>query len=286
MSEEKNRPGDRRYGKDVTFKVQRFDPDKDKKPYFKEYTFVLDKGMTILDGLMRIKETQDSTLSYRKSCRMGICGSCGMFVNGKPVLACQTQISELDADLVEVKPLPNYPITRDVVPDLTPLFEKHQYLKPHIIRKDQEEQNNPTMEYLQTPEEHERYLQFSYCIKCGCCIAACPTTSTDDHYLGPQALAQGYRYITDTRDEGFDERAALIDSPHGVWRCHFPGACSEACPKGVDPAFAIQLLKREITAHTLGLRKKHTPAPCAGPQDSPVVKPDIPEAPKKTVERS
>jgi succinate dehydrogenase / fumarate reductase, iron-sulfur subunit len=283
MSEEQTKPGDRRYGKDITFKVLRYDPDKDQKPYSKEYTFILDRGMTVLDGLMRIKETQDSTLSYRKSCRMGICGSCGMYVNGKPVLACQTQISELDADVIEVKPLPNYPIIRDVVPDLAPLFEKHQSLKPHILRKETDEQNSPTAEYLQTPEELQRYLQFSYCIKCGCCISACPTSSTDPLYLGPQAMAQGYRYIVDTRDDGFDERAALIDSPHGVWRCHFPGACSEACPKGVDPAFAIQLLKREITTHTLGMRKKHTLAHCAGHQGSPVVKPDIPEAPKKTV---
>lgn len=267
--------------RNVNFKVLRFDPDKDEKPYFKEYTFTLTRGMTVLDGLMHIKETQDNTLSYRKSCRMGICGSCGMQVNGKPVLACQTQISELNSDIVEVRPLPNFPIIRDVVPDLSPLFEKHQFIKPHIVRKDRDEQDNPTAEYLQSPEELEKYIQFSYCIKCGCCVAACPTSSTDTSYLGPQALGQAYRYIIDSRDDGFDERIERVDDVHGLWRCHFAGSCSEACPKGVDPAFAIQLFKREVIFYNP--EKKRKPASLAGKQEKAERKLDIPEVPPRTV---
>lgn len=285
MSNEHTRKGEQRIDKEIIFRVSRFDPDKDKAPYIKEYRFILRRGMTVLDGLMHIKETQDCTLSYRKSCRMGICGSCGMMVNRHPVLACQTQISELDCDVVEVRPLPNYSIIRDVVPDLTPLFDRHQKIKPYIIRKNKEEQDHPTSEYLQDPEELEHYLQFSYCIKCGCCISACPTSSTDDEYAGAQALAQCYRYSIDSRDEGFEERLEIVDTPHGVWRCHFPGACSEACPRGVDPAFAIQLLKRDASVQALGLSKGREGSPCAGPCRNAVKKADIPDAPAETAEK-
>ncbi|MDQ7824356.1 MAG: succinate dehydrogenase iron-sulfur subunit [Candidatus Eremiobacteraeota bacterium] len=279
---EKKHKGDQFIGREITFKVLRYDPGRDKKPYLKAYQFVLERGMTVLDGLMHIKETQDNTLAYRKSCRMGVCGSCGMLVNGKPVLACQTQISELGRAVVEVRPLPNYPLIRDVVPDLTQLFDKHQHIKPHIIRENWEEQDSPTAEYLQTPAELEQYLQFSYCIKCGCCIAACPTSSTDESYIGAQALGQCYRYAIDSRDEGFQQRIPLVDFPQGIWRCHFPGACSEACPKGVDPAFAIQLLKKEITLKILGMKKDRQGAKLAGPQENPRVVADVPAAPQKT----
>lgn len=269
-----------RFGKPIIFKVLRFDPDKDSKPYFKSYQLILERGMTILDGLMHIKETQDNTLSYRKSCRMGICGSCAMFVNGLPVLTCQTQIAELDSDVVVVKPLPNYPIIKDLVPDLDTLFKKHQDIKPHIIREDVEELNNPTGEFAQTPEELDRYIQFAYCIKCGACLSACPTCATDDSYIGPQALTQAYRYMADTRDGGFKQRKEVADSSHGVWICHFPGACSEACPKGVDPAFALQLLKRKLI---FGFRQK--PAPLAVQPTDVKSREGIPEAPAPTVKK-
>ncbi|MCD6384687.1 succinate dehydrogenase iron-sulfur subunit [Candidatus Sumerlaeota bacterium] len=270
-------------GKPITFKILRYDPDKDTKPYYKTYQITLERGMTVLDGLMHIKENQDSTLAYRKSCRMGICGSCAMYINGLPRLACQTQISELNSPVVVVAPLPNYPILRDVVPDLDPLFIKHQNIKPYIIREDKAELEKPTGEFSQTPEELERYIQFSYCIKCGACLAACPTVSTSDLFIGPQAGAQAYRYIADTRDDGFNERLQVLDDKYGVWRCHFPGACSEACPKGVDPAFAIQLLKREIVARRFGFKSAPKPAPLAPKPEKAERRPGIPEAPAPTV---
>ncbi len=287
MPSSENKSRTNRYGKEIEFKVLRFNPEKDRQPYYQSYRLVLERGMTVLDGLMQLKETQDPTLSYRKSCRMGICGSCAMYVNGMPHLACQTQIIELDSDLIVVRPLPNYPILRDVVPDLRSLFQSHQEIKPYIIRKDLDKMvSDPTGEFKQTPEELENYLQFAYCIKCGSCLSACPTCATDDQFTGPQALASAYRYVVDSRDDGYEERVKTeaIDGKNGLWRCHFAGACSEACPKGVDPALGIQLLKREILARKI-VCKKPTPAlllekPAEGrPSD------DIPKAPPPTVKK-
>ncbi len=202
--------------------------------------------MTVLDGLWKVKELFAPTLAWRSSCRMGICGSCGMLINGRPRLACNTQISELQSDVVAVGPLPNFGIIKDLVPDLHLMFEAHRELMPYLIREDVKEQNDPTGEYWQTPHELERYLQFSYCIKCGCCMAACPTVATDPKYSGPMPLAQAHRYNSDTRDGGFARRRELLSVGSGPWRCHFAGECSQVCPKGVDPAKAIQLMKQDL----------------------------------------
>jgi len=238
--------------KTVKFKVLRYTPGVDKKPHMQEFDVPAPKGTTVLDGLLWIKEHVDPTLSWRSSCRMGVCGSCGMFINGLPRLACANQIAHLHTDTVVVKPLPNYDIIRDLVPDLEGFFEKHRGVKPWLIRKDLDELNKPTGEYFQSQQELVNYIQFAYCIKCGCCTAACPTVATDDEYLGPQALSQAYRYNADSRDEGAAERAKEIYATDGLFRCHFAGACSEVCPKGVDPAFAIQLLKGEMFKQKLG----------------------------------
>ncbi len=265
--------------KTVTFKIEKFDPEKDSKPHYAEYKVPVYRGMTVLDGLLYVKEDVDGTINFRYSCRMGICGSCGMFINGKPRMACMTQILELDSDVIEIAPLPNYDNIRDLVPDSTPLFEKHKKIKPYLIREDTKEQENPIGEYYQTPEEHEYYSQFSFCIKCGLCYAACPSVASDPEYLGPQALTQAYRYSVDTRDEGFVERVMVVDDPHGCWRCHYAGACSEVCPKGVDPAKAIQLLKGLILKYRLGLKKKRKGAGVIPAHPRPNIK----KAPKRTV---
>ena len=266
------------------FKILRFDPGQDAAPCYKIYYLACDRGMTVLDALMRIRETQDPTLSYRKSCRMGICGSCAMFVNGKPVLACQTQLSELASVQVEVKPLPNFPILRDLVPDLRSLFRYHESVKPYIIREDTRETDHAGGEFMQTSRELENYLQFAYCIKCGACLAACPTCATDENFTGPQALAAAYRYAADSRDSGTNERLEYIDGPNGIWRCHFAGSCSEACPKGVDPSLGIQLLKKEICKSRLSAGQK-VPAPLALVQAGAARRKDIPSAPPPNVEK-
>lgn len=269
--------------KEVTFRVYRYDPAGKEGPGFKTYTIPFTRGMTVLDGLIYIKENLDGSLSFRTSCRMGVCGSCGVLVNGFPHLACHTQITELGAEVLEVRPLPNYRVVKDLVVDLTPLFEKHQMVKPYIIRPDKEEVENPTREFLQTPEELERYLQFAYCLKCGLCLAACPTVATDAEFLGPQALGQAYRYEADSRDGAGKERLKVVSGAHGAWRCHFAGACSQACPKGVDPALAVQLLKRKLILNALGFGKKKKLAPVAPPVEKKTPRPGIPEPPPPSV---
>ncbi len=269
--------------KTVTYEVLRYEPAKDRAPRFEKYHVPVTKGMTVLDGLLWIKEHTDHTLSWRSSCRMGVCGSCGMFINGLPRLACNNQIVHLHSDRITIKPLPNYDIIRDLVPDLETLFEKHRAVKPYLIRKDKEEQSHPAGEYFQTEQELVSYIQFAYCIKCGLCLSACPTAGTSQNYMGPQSLTQGWRYALDSRDEGAAQREAEIFSEHGVYRCHFAGACSQVCPKGVDPALAIQLAKKDAFLRSFGRRKQRPTASVAPPVQNWVPKADIPKAPEPTV---
>ncbi len=267
----------------ILYRVRRYDPARDEAPRWQDFTIPRTPGMTVLDGLWTIKQTLDPTLAWRASCRMGVCGSCGMLVNGRPRLACNTQISELGADVVAVAPLPNFDIIRDLVPDLAPAFDAHQALMPFVVREDVAERENPTGEFGQSAEELERYLQFSYCIKCGCCMAACPTYATDAAYSGPMPLAQAHRYNADTRDGGFRKRKEALAGERGPWRCHFAGECSRVCPKGVDPAKAIQLMKRDLVLDYLRLRREHAPAPVAPEPKDGNRRPDVPDAPARTV---
>jgi len=270
-------------GKTVIFEVLRYNPETGEAPRLQEFSVQTTKGMTVLDGLHWIKENLDRTLAWRSSCRMGICGSCGMFINGLPRLACTNQISHLHSERVVIKPLPNYDIIRDLVPDLETLFDKHRVVKPYLIRNDQAEQNSPTAEFFQSKEELVNYIQFAYCIKCGCCLSACPTTATSKDYIGPQALAQGWRYMVDSRDEGEAEHAREVYSSHGVYRCHFAGACSQVCPKGVDPGLAIQLAKQDAFLKTIGARKVKKAAEVATPVRKWKPRATIPKAPEPTI---
>jgi succinate dehydrogenase / fumarate reductase iron-sulfur subunit len=268
---------------EVIFRISRFDASADAPPRWEDYRLPYTMGMTVLEGLRAVKEIHSATLAWRSSCRMGVCGSCGMFINGKPRLACNTQISELGTDLVTVAPLPNFNTIRDLVPDLVPMFDAHAATRPHIIREDGTEQQQPTGEFWQSAHQLEEYLQFSYCIKCGCCMAACPTYATDPVYSGPMPLAQAHRYNADSRDGGFEERRTVLAGERGPWRCHFAGECSRVCPKGVDPARAIQLMKRELVLSYLHLWKQPCPASVARPLSGAKRRADIPEAPKPTI---
>ena len=261
----------------IAFRVQRYDPEQGGAPHWQQFTVPSSRGTTVLDGLIYIKENLDSTLAFRTSCRMGICGSCGMLINNYPHLACHTQIEEFHSNTLTVKPLPNLSIIKDLVVDLTPMFNNHKSIKPYILRQDAQEMENPTAEFAQIPQELNDFLQFAYCIKCGICVSACPTSASDRLFLGPQALAQCYRYCADGRDEGQQERFSLVDTDHGIWRCHLAGACSEACPKGVDPALAIQLLKRGLASQALGLRKKQRPSSVVSPPTEAKPKISFPE---------
>lgn len=234
----------------VSLKIFRFTPSKDASPVFQTYAVPVVKGMTVLDSLLYVKEHLDHSVTFRHSCRMGNCGSCGMIINGSPRLACQTPITDLKSGEVEVKPLENLPLVRDLVCDFTEFYDKHRQAKPYIIRGDRVEET-AAAECIQSREETHRYLQFALCVKCGLCFHACPITSSDTGYLGPQALSQAYRYLADSRDDDNSGRIEGVDSRNGCWGCHLAGSCSVACPKGVDPALGIQLLKRLVISSRL-----------------------------------
>jgi len=236
-------------GEELALKIQRFDPSLERGPHLERYQVPTKDGMTVLDALIYAKDRIDHGIALRFSCRMASCGSCGMKINGRPRLACETQVADLRSSTITVQPMDNFPIVRDLVVDLESFFSKHADISPHLVRKgDSQEQEAPTGEYLMTPQELDTFVQFTYCIKCGLCSSSCPTSSTDRLFPGPQALAQEYRFLQDPRDEAGEERLDLVDTEHGVWRCHFAGTCSAVCPKGVDPALGIQLLKRHVMA--------------------------------------
>jgi succinate dehydrogenase / fumarate reductase iron-sulfur subunit len=172
-----------------------------------------------------------------------------MKINGIPKLACYTQVQEYSDEAITVEPLDYYPLIRDLVTNFDGFFQKHKSVSPFLIRRNTAEQETSSSEYNQRADDLDGFLQFSYCIKCGLCNSACPTVATDPLFTGPQALGQTYRYVADSRDEGLIRRIDSIDDVHGVWRCHFAGACSFVCPKGVDPALGIQRLRRLAITH-------------------------------------
>jgi succinate dehydrogenase / fumarate reductase iron-sulfur subunit len=211
---------------------------------------------TVLDALLHAKQYKDPSIGIRYSCRMASCGSCGMKINGIPRLACYTKVSELEGSTITVEPLPNFPHIRDLVSDFSQFFAHHKRVKP-FIQNDEADIADPARltEFVQTPEDLDKFLQFSYCIKCGLCYSACPTVATDTKFPGPQALAQAYRYFIDNRDTAAKERLDNVDERHGIWRCHFAGSCSSVCPKGVDPALGIQLLRGHLLGFSTNERK-------------------------------
>ena len=231
---------------EVRLLIKRFNPQVDKKPRFQEFTVPFKESMTVLDAILHVRDYVDHSVGARFSCRMASCGSCGMKINDRPRLACYTRVEELKSDTVKVEPMDNFPVIKDLATDLDGFFAKHKEMVPRMVRADLQELDNPTSDYLVKPKEMEEILQFTYCIKCGLCTSSCPTVATDSLYPGPQALAQAYRYVMDVRDEGAEERFKLLDTQHGIWRCHYAGSCSAVCPKGVDPALGIQLLKRHV----------------------------------------
>ncbi len=236
----------------ILLKVFRYNPNaKGEGARMVTYRVPMSKGLTVLDALLWVKEHVDNGLAFRYSCRMGICGSCGMLINGKPMLGCETQIAELGTDVIEVGPLTNYEVVRDVATDLQDFFSHHNKVKPYLIRKENGDGKPIEKELLQTEEQKLEYYQFTMCIMCGLCDAACPIVGMDKEFLGPQALAQAYRFAIDSRDQGWSERAEVVDSPHGCFRCELAGSCSAVCPKGVDPGMGVQLLKRLAMHRTL-----------------------------------
>jgi fumarate reductase iron-sulfur subunit len=229
----------------LTLEVMRYRPEQETEPSFQSYEVPFHEDWVVLDALNYIKDRLDGSLSYRWSCRMGVCGSCGMMVNGEPQLTCATFLSHYLPGPIRVEPLRYFPIMRDLVIDMTDFMAKLQSVKPWIIRG--EEKPLAQGEYLQTPEELDIYKQFSMCINCMLCYAACPVYGLDPQFVGPAAIALAQRYNLDSRDQGTSQRLDMLSQHEGIWGCTFVGECSKVCPKEVDPAGAIQQYKLTAT---------------------------------------
>ena len=223
----------------LEIEVLRYDPEQDSEPRFQSYEVPCQNDWAILDGLNYIKENLDTTLAFRWSCHMMVCGSCGMMVNGEPVLTCKTFVRDLP-DKVRIEPLENFPIERDLVVVLDDVMEKLQRAKPYIIRQDPAPEGK---EHIQPRSALYKFKQYTMCVNCMCCYAACPQYALDKDFIGPAVLALAHRYNIDSRDQGKSERLDILADHDGVWNCSFVGACSEVCPKSVDPAAALQQMK-------------------------------------------
>ena len=229
----------------IKLDVTRYSPERDAAPSSQTYEVPLRKDWVVLDGLNHIKDQIDGSLTYRWSCRMGICGSCGMMVNGEPKLTCATFLTDYAPGPVRVEPLRYFPVVRDLVIEMTDFVRKLTKSRPWIIRK--EEKPLAEGEYLQTPQQLEAYKQYSMCINCLLCYAACPVYGLDTLFIGPAALALAQRYNMDSRDEGAAERLDILSQHDAIWGCTFVGECTRVCPKHVDPAGAIQRYKLTAT---------------------------------------
>ena len=225
----------------VMLEVSRYRPEQDDKPAFQTYEVPFRDDWVVLDALNYIKDRLDGSLSFRWSCRMGVCGSCGMMVNGRPKLTCAAFLSEYQPGPIRVEPLNYFPIMRDLIVDITDFLEKLKKVKPWIVR----DQALPLEkgEYRQTPEQLDVYKQFTHCINCMLCYAACPVVGLEPGFVGPAAIALAQRYNLDSRDEGAKQRLKILSDHAGIWGCTFVGECTKVCPKHVDPAGAIQQYK-------------------------------------------
>jgi fumarate reductase iron-sulfur subunit len=240
--------------KTVELKILRYSPAKDEKPSFGSFQVPWTDDMSVLQALQTIKDTLDGTLSFRWSCRMAVCGSCGMMINGKPQLACNTFIRNLPPGPITVEPLNHFPIERDLVVEVGDFVKKIESIYPYIIPK-----TPKTVEqgpYLQTPAQMAAYESFSDCINCMLCYAACPQFGENPDFIGPGAMALLQRYNGDSRDGGQRLRLDSIHGENGVWSCTAVGVCSDVCPKHVDPANAVNQNK---TNSALDFFLRHLP---------------------------
>ena len=231
-------------GRVKSFKVYRYDPDSGENPRYDKFEIDLDEcGPMVLDALFKIKNEIDPTLTFRRSCREGVCGSCAMNVDGTNTLACTKFLDEVKGD-VKVYPLPHMPVVKDLVPDLTQAYAQYRSIEPWLKS---DSQPTPGKERLQSPEEREKLDGMWECILCFCCTTACPSYWwNSDRYLGPAVLLQANRWIQDSRDEATGERLDELEDPFRLYRCHTIMNCTNACPKDLNPAKAIGEIKQML----------------------------------------
>ncbi len=232
-------------GKTIEIEVLRYRPEQDKEPFWQAYRVPFTDDMSVLQGLQTIKDDLDGTLSFRWSCRMAICGSCGMMIQGVPKLACRTFLRNYHPGRLRVGPLEHFPIERDLVVVIRDYVKRLEGIKPYLIPR--EARALEQGEYLQTPGQLERYNPFSACINCMLCYAACPQYGMNPKFIGSGHMALVHRYNADSRDGGREERMESVNEADGVWGCTAIGYCSVVCPKQVDPALAINMYKIKST---------------------------------------
>jgi len=236
--------------KTLTFRIKRYNTGgKGKEHYWQEYKVEAMKGQSVLDCLNEIRFKQDGSLTFRRSCRSGICGSCAMTINHVNRLACETQVMTLGADTITVEPLKGLRVIKDLVVDIDPIAEKLLAVKPYLITKTPPPSDQ---ERFQSQADRAKLDGLYECILCGSCTSSCPSFWADEEYLGPHAFLKAYRFIADSRDEGAREHFEALDDKHGLWRCHTIFNCVEACPKSLNPTKAIAALKRELAKQRIG----------------------------------
>ncbi|KAI5818506.1 succinate dehydrogenase and fumarate reductase iron-sulfur protein [Pyronema omphalodes] len=228
------------------FQVYRWNPDQpEKKPYMQEYELDLNQtGPMFLDALIRMKNEIDPTLTFRRSCREGICGSCAMNIEGTNTLACLCRIDRDTSKVAKIYPLPHTYVVKDLVPDLTQFYKQYKSIKPYLQRKDAP---TPMKENLQSVADRKKLDGMYECILCACCSTSCPSYWwNSSEYLGPAVLMQSYRWIADSRDQFTEERKAALDNEMSLYRCHTIMNCARTCPKGLNPGLAIAKIKKEL----------------------------------------
>ena len=229
----------------VKFKIKRFNPEKDKEPYYATYEIDAEPTDRVLDALHAIKWQKDGTLALRRSCGHGICGSDAMRINGRNYLACKVLIKSLKQPIT-VEPMMGFAVKKDLVVDMEPFFAKYRSIKPYLINND----TVPAQERVQSPEERERYDDTTKCILCGACTTACPSFWSNSKYIGPAAIVQAHRFIFDSRDKGSAERLSILNVNAGVWRCRTIFNCTDVCPRDIDVGRAIGEVKKAILKGT------------------------------------
>jgi succinate dehydrogenase / fumarate reductase, iron-sulfur subunit len=225
----------------VTLKIRRFDPESGQDPHWQAFEVPVHKGDRLLDALHHVKWYLDGSLTFRRSCAHGVCGSDAMRVNGVNRLACKVLVKDL-GDEITVEPLKGLAVEKDLVVDMDPFFDAFKSIKPFLITTG----NEPTRERIQSPEQRARFDDTTKCIMCAACTTSCPVYWNDDQYFGPQAIVMAHRFIFDSRDEGAAERLEILNEKEGVWRCRTTFNCTDACPRGIEVTKAIQEVKRAL----------------------------------------
>lgn len=239
----------------ITLRIKRYHPGLDEEPYDRDYLVEVESTERVLDAMMQVKHFQDGTLGFRKSCAHGVCGSDAMRINGRDRLACKTLIRDViekEGDVVTIEPLRHFPVQRDLIVDQTGFFERYRSVSPFLINKEPP----PSGERLQTREQRLDFDDATNCILCSSCFSACPILDENPDFLGPAAIVQGFRFLADSRDRGFEARLSVLDDPAGVWPCKNHFECTRCCPRSIKITKRINQTKNMIRKYRDGRGEK------------------------------